>query len=42
MLTMRFLSTNLAPPTFPCIAGGNFMTRLLSPASINSSDPPLY
>ena len=42
MVTTRFLSTNLAPPTFPCIAGGSFMMRLWSPASISSSEPPLY
>lgn len=42
MVTTRFLSTNLAPPTFPCIAGGSLITRLWSPASISSSEPPLY
>lgn len=39
---IRLLSWNLAPPTFPWIFGGKAMTRLWSPASTKSSDPPLY
>ena len=33
---------NLAPPTFPWISEGNWITRRWSPASTNNSDPPLY